>query len=166
MIAGMLPVFGRAQAVAGGTVSPGKATLRLPGVFGDKMVLQRGIPIPVWGWASADDRIVAKLGNAVVTTKANRDGKWIVYFPKRRAGGPYRLDITEEGRAGGRVKFSDILIGDVWVASGQSNMELRLNAADGYRGEKKVAAQMPIRQFLVRRAQRCGVGLPADGVSR
>ena len=149
MIAGMLPVFGRAQAVAGGTVSPGKAALRLPGVFGDKMVLQRGIPIPVWGWASADDRIVAKLGNAVVTTKANRDGKWIVYFPKRRAGGPYRLDITEEGRAGGRVKFSDILIGDVWVASGQSNMEWQVQQAKDAVKEIPKAVYPDIRFLMV-----------------
>jgi|GEM_PF-24621 len=149
MIVVLLPVFGRAQAVAGGAGSRRDATLRLPGVFGDKMVLQRGMQIPVWGWSRPGAGIVAKLGNAVVTTKANREGKWMVHFPKRGAGGPYRLDITEEGSSGGRVELKDVLIGDVWVASGQSNMEWQVQQAKDAEKEISKAVYPGIRFLMV-----------------
>ena len=77
--------------------------LSLPKVFGNNMVLQRGIPIPVWGEASPGAGVIGKLGNTVVAVKASREGKWVLHFPKQAAGGPYALVITEQGKPGIRV---------------------------------------------------------------
>src|SRR5687767_10372136 len=99
------------------------AQITLPKVFGDSMVLQRGIKIPVWGNATPSALIVAKLGNVQATAKADQQGKWLIKFPVFKAGGPYVLDVVESGKPDSRIKLKGILIGDVWLASGQSNME-------------------------------------------
>ncbi|WP_276500141.1 sialate O-acetylesterase [Terrimonas pollutisoli] len=99
------------------------AQVSLPKVFGDNMVLQRGIAIPVWGMAKPGSVVIAKLGTERISAKADKEGKWMLYFPKRKEGGPYELEIFESGKAQTTIKFKGILIGDVWLASGQSNME-------------------------------------------
>ncbi len=99
------------------------AQITMPKVFGDKMVLQRGIPIPVWGNAKPGSVVTAKLGTERISAKADKLGKWMLYFAKRKEGGPYDLEIFESGKAQAAIKFTGILIGDVWLASGQSNME-------------------------------------------
>lgn len=103
--------------------------LSLPKMFGDNMVLQRGIQIPVWGNASPGATIVATLGNTRATAKAGSKGKWMIRFSKFKAGGPYTLKITEQEKPANVIELKDILIGDVWVASGQSNMEWQLQLA-------------------------------------
>ena len=91
--------------------------IRLPRFFGDGMVLQRGERIPVWGWAERGSMVKVELNGHRASAKADEDGRWEVWLPKMKAGGPYDLTI-------GNLTIRDVLIGDVFLCSGQSNMEL------------------------------------------
>jgi sialate O-acetylesterase len=124
------------------------AQLTLPKVFGDSMVLQRGIIIPVWGTATPGSQVTGQLGTVQATAKAGKDGKWMLRFPKFTAGGPYRLKIIEQGKPNTAIELKGILIGDVWVASGQSNMEWEVQQAADARREIEKAGFPQIR-FLV-----------------
>lgn len=127
---------------------PVHAQITLPKVFGDSMVLQRGINIPVWGNAAPGAVIVAKLGNVQATANADRQGKWQVKFPIFKAGGPYMLEVAERGKPGAAIKLKGILIGDVWLASGQSNMEWQVQQAKD--ADKEIQnAHFPQIRFLV-----------------
>ena len=99
------------------------AQIILPKVFKDNMVLQRGMTIPVWGKATPRSVVIAKLGSVCISTKAGKQGNWMLYFPKREEGGPYELEVYESGKPNSGIKLRGILIGDIWQASGQSNME-------------------------------------------
>jgi sialate O-acetylesterase len=124
------------------------AQITLPKVFGDNMVLQRGIKIPVWGNATPGALIVAKLGAIQATAKADQQGKWQIRFPNVKAGGPYVLEIVESGKPASSIKLKGILIGDVWLASGQSNMEWPVQQATD--ASKEIAnANYPKIRFLV-----------------
>jgi sialate O-acetylesterase len=124
------------------------AQITLPNVFGDSMVLQRGIKIPVWGNSTPGALIVAKLGNVQATAKASPQGKWQVKFPAFKAGGPHVLEIVESGKPGSKIKLNGILIGDVWLASGQSNMEWQVQQSiDASR--ETANANFPKIRFLV-----------------
>ncbi|NLR57461.1 sialate O-acetylesterase [Chitinophaga polysaccharea] len=122
--------------------------LSLPKVFGHHMILQREMQIPVWGNATPGALIKAQLGKIVATAKAGQDGKWTVRFPKFKAGGPYRLKITENGRAASAITLEGILIGDIWLASGQSNMEWQVQQAMDARKEIE-NANFPQIHFLM-----------------
>lgn len=124
------------------------AQISLPKVFGDSMVLQRGIKIPLWGNAKPGALIVAKLGNIQATAKADQQGKWKISFPVFKAGGPYTLEITESGKPHSKIKLKGILIGDVWLASGQSNMEWQVQQAKDA-GKEIANANFPQIRFLV-----------------
>ena len=125
------------------------AQITLPKVFADNMVLQRGIPIPVWGNANPGSLITAKLGTVHTSTKTGKDGKWMMQFPKFKEGGPYKLEIFEQGKAQAAIKFKDILIGDVWLASGQSNMEWQVQQAQDAGNEIAKANYPRVRFFIV-----------------
>ena len=98
---------------------PATADVRLPGFFGDHMVLQRGIAIPIWGWAAAGEQVEIRLGSNTVNATAGVDGKWRAKLPAMKAGGPHVLRVA----GGNRIEIKDVLIGEVWLCSGQSNME-------------------------------------------
>ncbi|MBC9914545.1 sialate O-acetylesterase [Chitinophaga varians] len=121
------------------------AQIRMPKVFGDSMVLQREQPIPVWGWAVPGTTITGTLGTAQVKTLTSKDGKWMLRFPARKAGGPYTLKISG---GGAEVACKNVLIGDVWLASGQSNMEWQVKDAKDAKKEIAVSNWPQIR-FLV-----------------
>ncbi|TBO42996.1 sialate O-acetylesterase [Pedobacter kyonggii] len=104
-------------------IQNGHAQITLPRVFGDSMILQRGIKIPVWGNSAPGTHITAELGKSRATAIADHSGKWKLLFPVLKAGGPYELKISETGKPNAEIKLKGILIGDVWLASGQSNME-------------------------------------------
>ena len=91
------------------------------GIFGDHAVLQRGQPITVWGKAAPGASVTVKLGGESVQVTAGRDGKWRARMPGRDAGGPYTLSASANG---GASTLNDIMIGDVFLCGGQSNMEL------------------------------------------
>lgn len=88
-------------------------------LFGNHAVLQQGIPIPVWGTADAGETVTVMLGSAETSTVADAQGQWQARFEAMEAGGPHTLVI--EGK--NRLAFEDVLIGEVWVCSGQSNMQ-------------------------------------------
>jgi sialate O-acetylesterase len=84
------------------------------------MVLQREKPIPVWGWAEADEKITVTFNKQTKTTLADKDGRWMVKLAPEKAGGPFTLTATGKNK----ISFNNVLVGEVWVCSGQSNMEL------------------------------------------
>ena len=124
------------------------AQIILPKVFGDNMVLQRGIKIPVWGNSAPGAYITAELGKIRTTTIADQEGKWKVRFPVFKAGGPYELKVFETGKPGSEIRLKGILIGDVWLASGQSNMDWPVQQAMDAKKEIAAASYPKIR-FLV-----------------
>jgi sialate O-acetylesterase len=100
------------------------ADVRLPKVLSDHAVLQRERPIHVWGWATPGAHLRATLDQQAVMANVDELGKWSLFFMPEPAGGPYTLRISGDGPD---VVVQDLLIGDVWVASGQSNMEMPLS---------------------------------------
>ncbi|AKD58615.1 hypothetical protein SD10_17985 [Spirosoma radiotolerans] len=124
------------------------ADVRLPNVFGSHMVLQRRKPVPVWGWAEAGEKVTVTLNNQTKTTKAGKDGKWRVTLDAMEAGGPYQLLVKGKRNT---VTFDDVLAGEVWICSGQSNMEWPLAAAANAKTEIPVANYPNIRQLLVKK---------------
>lgn len=100
-----------------------RAEVRLPKIISDHAVLQRDAPIHIWGWADPGEAITVSLHQQHVDGTADALGKFSVYLQPEKAGGPF--DLTVKGSS--TVTVSDLLIGDVWFASGQSNMELPLN---------------------------------------
>lgn len=99
-----------------------KADVKLPAVFQDHMVLQRGQPIQVWGWASPREEVTVTLNGQSASVKADRKGDWLVSLPAIAAGGPFEMIV--QGR--NKITLSDILVGDVWICGGQSNMQWAL----------------------------------------
>jgi len=98
------------------------ADVKLPRLVSDGLILQRDKPINLWGWADDGEDVSATLGKQTLHTQA-KAGRWQLSFKPLAAGGPYTLDIQGKNH----LQVSDILIGDVWIAAGQSNMELPLN---------------------------------------
>jgi sialate O-acetylesterase len=97
--------------------------LELPKIFSDGMVLQQGIACPVWGRALKNETVTLQIDGKTLTTTSNSQGKWIVKLPVFKAGGPYTLTIqTKE-----KVVINDVMFGEVWLASGQSNMNFAIN---------------------------------------
>lgn len=121
------------------------ANVRLPKLFGDSMVLQRDKPIPVWGWASAGETVAIQFHNQKKTARAGRDGKWKVTLNPETAGGPYTLLVKGKNT----VTLNDVLVGDVWVCSGQSNMEWPVAASNNAVQEIASANNPQIRHFKV-----------------
>jgi sialate O-acetylesterase len=105
--------------LAGGV--PVSAAVTLPHLFSDNMVIQRDKPVPVWGWADQGEEVAVTLGTESRSTKAGDDGRWKVLLPPCKAGGP--LEMTVKGSSGSTQSVKNVLVGEVWVCSGQSNME-------------------------------------------
>ena len=104
------------------------AKVSTPSIFGDHMVLQRNHDNPVWGWADAGEKVTVSIGGQAHTTKADRDGDWSVTLDPLPAGGPHRLTIKGKNT----ITYDDVLVGEVWICSGQSNMAWPVqNSYDG-----------------------------------
>ncbi len=131
------------------------AQVKLPAFFADHMVLQRQQPIPVWGWAKPGEKISVSLNNKSVSAKADKQGKWKVQLPAEVAGGPYVLNI----KASNTISIEDVLIGEVWLCSGQSNMEWTVGASMNAKEEIAAANYPNIRHFKVNKAV---AALPQD----
>ncbi|MCH2059207.1 MAG: chitobiase/beta-hexosaminidase C-terminal domain-containing protein [Verrucomicrobiales bacterium] len=108
-----------------------EAEVRLPRIFGNHMVLQRGIKLPVWGWAGAGENLSLTLRgqglNIKVDTTADGAGKWRLELPVLKAGGPYVMTVS----ASNTVTFDNVMAGEVWLCSGQSNMEVPVGLMPG-----------------------------------
>lgn len=125
------------------------AQVKLPKLISDGVVLQRDTKIPVWGWASPNEKVTVHFNNRQFKTKATNDGTWNLKLPKMKAGGPYTMIVSGKNR----IEIKDILIGDVWLCSGQSNMVHQLNIHDvRYADEIKTANYPGIRHYAVPRA--------------
>jgi sialate O-acetylesterase len=111
-----------------------QAEVRLPRIFSSHMVLQQQKPIILWGWAQTNETITAQLGNETGTAQANERGEWKIILPALSAGGPYTLTVNGSSQ----VVFEDVLVGEVWLCSGQSNMELGIGMAQN--GAQEIAA--------------------------
>jgi sialate O-acetylesterase len=107
------------------------AEVRLPHIFSDHAVLQREEPIHVWGWSSPKENIKVAFHGQTRTVAANEYGEWSIWLAPESAGGPYTLTIQGDATSDTNpTAFSDLLVGDVWFASGQSNMEIPLRGFD------------------------------------
>ena len=121
------------------------AQVVLPPFFNCNMVLQQGIPIPVWGWASPGEKVSITFNNKTVTTKTGKDGKWKVTLDAMNYGGPYSMVVKGKNLR----TIENILIGEVWVCSGQSNMEFNLSSAINAEAEIAASNYPEIRLFTV-----------------
>jgi sialate O-acetylesterase len=122
------------------------AALRLPRIFGDGMVVQRQAPLPVWGWSAPGGTVAVSFDGVTRRATANRRGGWRVTLPSRAAGGPHQLVVRSGGDS---VVLHDVLVGDVWVASGQSNMEWPLVNTQNAAATIAAATDRSIRHFKV-----------------
>lgn len=121
------------------------STVRLAGVFGNHMVLQRDQPIPVWGWATPGQEVTVSLADEKVTATADDKGKWIAKLGALPAGGPFELNV--EGKQ--KLTISDVLVGEVWLCSGQSNMAMTVARSMDFEKEKELANLPRIRMITI-----------------
>jgi sialate O-acetylesterase len=112
--------------------------LKLPAVFTDQMVLQRDRPIPVYGTANAGDEVTVKFKGTITKAKTNENGEWKVMLPSLKAGGPFQMKIIAKDTS---IIISNILMGDVWLCAGQSNMYFPLNRSAEAVAAVKAASQ-------------------------
>lgn len=159
-----IPFFARtvlAVALAVMLSNSANAELNVPKIFSDSMVLQREQPIPVWGWEDPGTEVHVVLGDEVKKAKADDAGKWMVEFSAKKAGGPHKMVI--EGT--NRIEFNDVLIGEVWLCSGQSNMEWTVSRSNNPQEEIAAAKHPQIRhiKFAHRPAAEPMTDVPSPG---
>jgi sialate O-acetylesterase len=124
-----------------------RADVSLPKVLGDHMVIQQNQPATIWGWAEAGEKVVVEMGESRGETKANADGKWSLKIDPPAAGGPYEIHVV----GANTIKLTDVLVGEVWICSGQSNMGWPVNRALNPKEEIAAAKYPNIRLFTVAR---------------
>lgn len=124
----------------------GSAQIKLPRLISDGMILQRDTKVKIWGWASPKEKIELDFNHKTYKAVTADDGKWQIELPSQKAGGPYEMTL----KASNTIILKNILFGDVWVCSGQSNMELPMDRLkDKYKEVIAKADNPNIRQFLV-----------------
>jgi len=124
------------------------AQVKLPAVFGDHMVIQQGKPAAVWGWAGKNEQVTVRLADQERKVRAGADGKWRAVFDPLKVGGP-ALEMTVRGEKGSETVIRDILVGEVWLCSGQSNMEWAMEWLANSTPEIMRASHPMIRLFQV-----------------
>ena len=124
---------------------PGRGEVKLPAIISDHMVLQADAEVPLWGWANPGEEVTASLGGARASAKADASGRWQVKLPKLSAGGPHELTVSGKNL----VTVKDVLVGEVWLGSGQSNMAMTVNRAQDFEKEAAAANWPQIRMFTV-----------------
>jgi sialate O-acetylesterase len=124
----------------------GDGTLRLPGVFSDHMMLQHGVPAPVWGWAEDGETITVTFRDQHLTTQV-RDSQWSVRLASLAPGGPDTLTVSGSTT----LQFTNVLVGEVWICSGQSNMEWPMWQSYQPQDDIAAATDARIRLFTVPR---------------
>jgi sialate O-acetylesterase len=122
------------------------AQVKLPRLVRDSMVLQRESPVKIWGWAAKGEKVTVRFNGRQYKTITGADGKWSVLLPPMKAGGPYTMDIS----ASNIISLKDILIGDVWVCAGQSNMVHQMELHKETYAQDIAQANYPaIRHFFI-----------------
>ncbi len=122
-----------------------RAEVKLPAIISDHMVVQAGVEVPIWGWAEAGEEVGVSLAGQTQKTKAESGGKWQVKLAKLKAGGPHALSVKGKNE----LTVNDVLVGEVWLGSGQSNMAMAVKAAQDFEQEKTAATHPQIRMFTV-----------------
>tara|TARA_B110000908_G_C10221921_1_gene435813 strand:+ start:207 stop:1583 length:1377 start_codon:yes stop_codon:yes gene_type:complete len=119
------------------------AEVKLPAIFSDHMILQRNVEVPVWGWADAGEKVSISFGGKTTSTVADKDGKWSAKLAKLSASAaPRELNV----KGSNEIKLNNVLVGDIWICSGQSNMEWPLSRSS--KQAKEVAASQKTNQQL------------------
>jgi sialate O-acetylesterase len=121
-----------------------RADLKLPAIFGDNMVLQQQQPVPVWGWAAPGTAVTVKFSGQTRSTRADASGQWRVQLGKLKASAAPQSLVIE---ADGSRTFTNILVGEVWLASGQSNMEKPIGKQPGQKPVFNAEAELAAANF-------------------
>ena len=137
---------------------PVAADVKLANLFVDHAVLQRDTPAPVWGTAEPNEQVTVTVAGQTAQATADASGKWMAKLPALPAGGPHEL--LAKGK--NEVKIADVMVGEVWIASGQSNMEWPVSLGSASEQEKASANYPGLRMFTVQKAV---TGKPAADVS-
>ncbi len=136
-IIGLILIFG---------IQTTNGQVRLPKLVSDGMVLQRESPVNIWGWAQVGEKVTLKFNNQSFGTTTGNDGKWLITLPSQKAGGPFEIQIA----ASNQITLKNILFGDVWLCSGQSNMETTMSRVSPIYGKEIEQCTNPnIRLFQV-----------------
>ncbi|MDX1948780.1 MAG: sialate O-acetylesterase [Pirellulaceae bacterium] len=125
---------------------PAWAAIKLPALISDHMVLQSDMAAPIWGWAEPGEEVTVAIADQSAQATADKDGKWQVKLPKLAAGGAHTLTVRGKSN---EIVVKDVLVGEVWLGSGQSNMAMVVSSCNNA-GEEIAAADFPkIRMFTV-----------------
>jgi sialate O-acetylesterase len=138
------PWLGLGAALLFASASSSWADVRLPGIFSENMVLQQGMAVPVWGWADDGENVTVEFRGQKVSTTA-QNGKWQLRLRPEQAGGPDTLTVSGKNR----ITLSNVLMGEVWICSGQSNMEWPLSRSFESADAIARSGQPMIRLFTV-----------------
>jgi sialate O-acetylesterase len=150
-----------AAIVLAAAAAPAHSQVKPNALFSDHMVLQSGMSVPVWGTAAPSEKVSVTLLKQTKTATAGADGKWTVHLAKLKAGGPFEMTIAGKNPGETPIVVKDVLIGEVWLGSGQSNMQFYVSkngpghAPYGLLDEEKeiAAANFPqLRMFTVKNA--------------
>lgn len=128
---------------------PPRAAFGVHGLFGDNMVLQRDLPVPVWGTADAGQKVTVRIGGREKTATADADGRWKAVLDPLKAGGPFDLVVAADRT----ITFRNVLVGEVWLCSGQSNMGWSVRLSANAEQENAAASHPRIRLFTVARRE-------------
>ena len=140
------------------TIASGK-TLRLPRIFSDNMVLQQELPVVIWGWAKPDAKVTVQFGQQTRSTKANSEGKWQLRLDSLKANsvGEKLIASTSEEK----IEYANVVVGEVWLCSGQSNMEWPMSKVDNAKQEINSANSPLIRHIRIEHVMKA---VPVDDV--
>jgi sialate O-acetylesterase len=139
------------------TATNARADVKLPALISDGMVLQQGMVTPLWGWADEGETVTVEFQKQRLTATA-KDGKWMVRLRPLKVGGPFTLTISGNNR----IELKNVLVGEVWICSGQSNMQWQLKQTDNAEAEIADAKYPMIRLFT---APRLEVDAPVTDVA-
>ena len=126
---------------------PTQAAIKLPALISNNMVLQQKTRVTLWGWADAGEKISVKASwhNKTIYALADAGGKWQIVIPTIKAGGPYNISFSSGQQ---KIIVGNVLLGEVWLASGQSNMEFPMGKAEGWRnGVHNYATEIPAARY-------------------
>lgn len=126
-------------------ISESFADVELPRIFSSNMVLQQGMEIPVWGWADRSERVAVTFNNNTIRTRADREGNWKVLLPAQEYGGPFEMVVKGKNT----IVYNNVMVGEVWICSGQSNMEWQVSQSNNAEEEIESADYPDIRLFTV-----------------
>ena len=123
------------------------ADVKMPAIFSDHMVLQSDTSIPVWGWADPGEKVTVSIGGESKSATADKAGKWSVKLGKLKAGSTLAMRVKGKNS----ITINDVLVGEVWLCSGQSNMAMTVNRSKDFDKEQASANYPRIRMFTVAR---------------